>query len=216
MVAGNLSIEFNLRGFIGHGDCVYDWHTHIGLGHATIAAGDTDAMFVTAQEMGTTPVTWAGLQLLERYQRNDDPKHASRQQDKDRDGFVLGDGAVMMMLESLEIAQARGRLCGSGWLWHEWDTYHMTSPPEMDQCCLAMRNALRDAGMNPSDVGPHQRSWNVDAGGDVAKLWPQAYLGHIRLSGQLNKVDDRTSAGAAGAVEQYSRFSRSGMMHHLR
>ena len=110
-------------------------------------------MLVGGAEMGTTPVGLGGFAAARALStRNDDPEHASRPWDKQRDGFVLGDGAGVMMLESPESAQARGakiyaEVVGFGM---SGDAYHMTSPPEDGRgAALAMRNALLDAGMNP-------------------------------------------------------------------
>ena len=158
--------------------------------------------------MGTTPVGWAGLQLLGALStRNDDPEHASRPWDKDRDGFVLGDGAGVMMLESLESAQARGakiyaEVVGFGM---SGDAYHMTSLPEDGRgAALAMRNALRDAGMNPSDVDYINAHGTSTPAGDVAETVAiKSVFGEHAYDLAVSSTKSMIGhlLGAAGAVE---------------
>ena len=158
MIAGNLSIMYNLQGpnLAVVTACTTGTH-NIGLGARMVAAGDVDAMLVGGAEMATTPVGIGGFAAARALStRNDDPESASRPWDSDRDGFVLGDGAGMLMLESLESAQARGasiycELTGFGM---SGDAYHMTSPPEDGAgAALAMENALNDAQVNAEQVG---------------------------------------------------------------
>ena len=126
--------------------------THnIGLGARLIAQGDADAMLVGGAEMATTPVGLGGFAAARALStRNDDPEAASRPWDADRDGFVLGDGAGVKMLEEYEIAKARGakiyaEVLGFGM---SGDAYHMTLPPEDGRGAAAsMTNAIRDAGV---------------------------------------------------------------------
>jgi len=138
-----------------------------------VAAGDVDAMLVGGAEMATTPVGIGGFAAARALStRNDDPESASRPWDSDRDGFVLGDGAGMLMLESLESAQARGaniycELTGFGM---SGDAYHMTSPPEDGRgAAAAMRQALADAGLNASDLDYINAHGTSTEAGDLAE-----------------------------------------------
>jgi len=157
MIAGNLSILYNLQGpnIAVVTACTTGTH-NIGLGARMIAAGDVDAMLVGGAEMATTPVGIGGFAAARALStRNDDPERASRPWDADRDGFVLGDGAGMLMLESLESAKSRGariycELTGFGM---SGDAYHMTSPPENGRGAAAsMQQALNDAGLSKEDI----------------------------------------------------------------
>lgn len=174
MIAGNLSIMYNLQGpnLAVVTACTTGTH-NIGLGARMVAAGDVDAMLVGGAEMATTPVGIGGFAAARALStRNDDPESASRPWDSDRDGFVLGDGAGMLMLESLESAQARGaniycELTGFGM---SGDAYHMTSPPEDGRgAAAAMRQALADAGLNASDLDYINAHGTSTEAGDLAE-----------------------------------------------
>jgi 3-oxoacyl-[acyl-carrier-protein] synthase II len=157
MVAGHLSIRFGLRGpNLGVvSACTTSTHA-IGLAMRAIQYGDADIIFAGGSECATTPTALAGFsQAKALSERNDDPQGASRPWDKDRDGFVMGDGGGAMILEELEHAKARGariyaEVVGFGM---SGDAYHITAPPDDGAGArLAMQNALRDAQMNPSDI----------------------------------------------------------------
>ena len=174
MIAGNLSIMYNLQGpnFAVVTACTTGTH-NIGLGARMVAAGDVDAMLVGGAEMATTPVGIGGFAAARALStRNDDPERASRPWDSDRDGFVLGDGAGMLMLESLDSARERGahiycELTGFGM---SGDAYHMTSPPEDGRgAAAAMRQALADAGLNASDLGYVNAHGTSTEAGDLAE-----------------------------------------------
>jgi 3-oxoacyl-[acyl-carrier-protein] synthase II len=209
MVAGNLSIEFNLRGpnLAMVTACTTGTHS-IGLGARLIAAGDADAMLVGGAEMGTTPAGLGGFAAARALStRNDDPATASRPWDKDRDGFVLGDGAGVMLIESLESAQARGaniyaEVVGFGM---SGDAYHMTSPPEDGRgAALSMRNALRSAGMNADAVDYINAHGTSTPAGDVAEtLAIKSVFGdhahNVAVSSTKSMIGHLL--GAAGAVE---------------
>ena len=174
MIAGNLSIMYNLQGpnIAVVTACTTGTH-NIGLGARMIAAGDVDAMLVGGAEMATTPVGIGGFAAARALStRNDNPESASRPWDSDRDGFVLGDGAGMLMLESLESAQARGaniycELTGFGM---SGDAYHMTSPPEDGRgAAAAMRQALADAGLNAGDLDYINAHGTSTEAGDLAE-----------------------------------------------
>jgi len=209
MVAGNLSIEFNLRGpnLAMVTACTTGTHS-IGLGARLIAAGDADAMLVGGAEMGTTPAGLGGFAAARALStRNDDPAAASRPWDKDRDGFVLGDGAGVMLIESLESAQARGaniyaEVVGFGM---SGDAYHMTSPPEDGRgAALSMRNALTSAGMNADAVDYINAHGTSTPAGDVAEtLAIKSVFGdhahNVAVSSTKSMIGHLL--GAAGAVE---------------
>ena len=209
MVAGNLSIEFNLRGpnLAMVTACTTGTHS-IGLGARLIAAGDADAMLVGGAEMGTTPAGLGGFAAARALStRNDDPATASRPWDKDRDGFVLGDGAGVMLIESLESAQARGaniyaEVVGFGM---SGDAYHMTSPPEDGRgASLSMRNALTSAGMNADAVDYINAHGTSTPAGDVAETLAiksvfGAHAHNVAVSSTKSMIGHLL--GAAGAVE---------------
>lgn len=209
MVAGNLSIEFNLRGpnLAMVTACTTGTHS-IGLGARLIAAGDADAMLVGGAEMGTTPAGLGGFAAARALStRNDDPATASRPWDRDRDGFVLGDGAGVMLIESLESAQARGahiyaEVAGFGM---SGDAYHMTSPPEDGRgAALSMRNALTSAGMNPQDVDYINAHGTSTPAGDVAEtLAIKSVFGDHSYDLAVSSTKSMIGhlLGAAGAVE---------------
>ena len=209
MVAGNLSIEFNLRGpnLAMVTACTTGTHS-IGLGARLIAAGDADAMLVGGAEMGTTPAGLGGFAAARALStRNDDPATASRPWDKERDGFVLGDGAGVMLIESLESAQARGaniyaEVVGFGM---SGDAYHMTSPPEDGRgAALSMRNALASAGMNADEVDYVNAHGTSTPAGDVAEtLAIKSVFGDHAYDLAVSSTKSMIGhlLGAAGAVE---------------
>ena len=209
MVAGNLSIEFNLRGpnLAMVTACTTGTHS-IGLGARLIAAGDADAMLVGGAEMGTTPVGLGGFAAARALStRNEEPHKASRPWDKDRDGFVLGDGAGVMLIESLHSAMARGaniyaEVVGFGM---SGDAYHMTSPPEDGRgAALSMRNALLNAGMNPHEVDYINAHGTSTLAGDLAETLAikSVYGDHAKdLAVSSTKSMIGHLLGAAGAVE---------------
>ena len=209
MVAGNLSIEFNLRGpnLAMVTACTTGTHS-IGLGARLIAAGDADAMLVGGAEMGTTPAGLGGFAAARALStRNDDPSTASRPWDKERDGFVLGDGAGVMLIESLESAQARGaniyaEVVGFGM---SGDAYHMTSPPEDGRgAALSMRNALTSAGMNADEVNYINAHGTSTPAGDVAEtLAIKSVFGDHSCDLAVSSTKSMIGhlLGAAGAVE---------------
>jgi 3-oxoacyl-[acyl-carrier-protein] synthase II len=157
MVAGHLSIRYGLRGpNLGVvSACTTSTHS-IGFGMRCIQYGDADIIIAGGSECATTPTALAGFsQARALSERNDDPQSASRPWDKDRDGFVMGDGGGAVILEELEHARARGariyaECIGFGM---SGDAYHITAPPEDGAGArLAMVNALRDAQVNPTDI----------------------------------------------------------------
>ncbi|MBM7036587.1 beta-ketoacyl-ACP synthase II [Vibrio ulleungensis] len=175
MVAGNLSIMRGLRGpnIAISTACTTGLHN---IGHAArmIAYGDAEAMVAGGSEKASTPLGMAGFGAAKALStRNDSPQQASRPWDKDRDGFVLGDGAGMMVLEEYEHAKARGakmyaEIVGFGM---SGDAYHMTSPSEDGSGgALAMEAALRDAGIDGTQVGYINAHGTSTPAGDIAEL----------------------------------------------
>jgi 3-oxoacyl-[acyl-carrier-protein] synthase II len=155
MISGNLSIMFGLKGpnIAVVTACTTGLHA-IGLSARTIAYGDADVMVCGGAESTVSPLAVGGFASAKALSsRNDDPATASRPWDKGRDGFVLGEGAGVLVLEEYEHAKARGakiyaELAGFGM---SGDAYHMTAP-DTDGPRRSMVNALRDAGVNPDEV----------------------------------------------------------------
>ena len=157
LVSGHLSIAFNLTGpnLAVATACTTSTHA-LGLAMRLIQYGDADAMLAGGSEMSTCVTGMSGFaQAKALSQRNDDPQGASRPWDKDRDGFVMGDGAGAVMLEEYEQAKARGakiyaELVGFGM---SGDAFHVTAPPEDGEGARkAMAKALVDAQLNPDQV----------------------------------------------------------------
>ncbi|MEF1291940.1 beta-ketoacyl-ACP synthase II [Vibrio sp. M260118] len=210
MVAGNLSIMRGLRGpnIAISTACTTGLHN---IGHAArmIAYGDAEAMVAGGAEKASTPLGMAGFGAAKALStRNDEPQKASRPWDKDRDGFVLGDGAGMMVLEEYEHAKARGakiyaEVVGFGM---SGDAYHMTSPSEDGSGgALAMEAAMRDAGITGTQVGYVNAHGTSTPAGDVAEI-----KGVKRALGEEGAKQVKVSStksmtghllGAAGSVE---------------
>ncbi len=209
MISGNLSIKY---GFSGPNlaiatACTTGAHC-IGLAARLIACGDADAMVAGGAEMATTPVGLGGFTAARALStRNDDPQAASRPWDKDRDGFVLSDGAGMLVLEEYEFARQRGatiyaELVGFGM---SGDAYHMTSPPEDGRgAALAMENAMRDAAIDAADIDYVNAHGTSTVAGDIAELRAiKRALGTAADSVAVSSTKSMIGhmLGAAGAVE---------------
>ncbi|MGX0134263.1 beta-ketoacyl-ACP synthase II [Cupriavidus metallidurans] len=155
MISGHLSIIHGLKGpnLAAVTACTTGLHS-IGLAARLIQAGDCDAMLAGGAESTVSPLGIGGFAAARALStRNDDPAAASRPWDKDRDGFVLGEGAGVMMLEEYESAKARGariyaELIGFGM---SGDAFHMTAP-NTDGPRRCMVAAIKDAGINPGEV----------------------------------------------------------------
>jgi 3-oxoacyl-[acyl-carrier-protein] synthase II len=209
MISGNLSIKYGFQGpnLAVVTACTTGTH-NIGLAARLIAYGDADAMVVGGAEMATTPVGLGGFAAARALStRNDDPQAASRPWDRDRDGFVLSDGAGVMVLEEYEFAKARGariyaELSGFGM---SGDAYHMTSPPEDGSGAAAsMVAALNDAGVSPDVVDYINAHGTSTAAGDLAESKAvEKALGHAAANVAVSSTKSMIGhlLGAAGAVE---------------
>jgi 3-oxoacyl-[acyl-carrier-protein] synthase II len=155
MAAGYVSIYFNARGpnCCTTTACAASAHS-IGYAAMMIENGDADAMIAGGTEAPLIPMTIAGFNVMRAIStRNEEPERASRPFDKDRDGFIISEGAGMLILEELEHAKKRGariyaEILGSGM---SGDAYHITSP-SLDGPVRCMKSALRNAKLNPEDV----------------------------------------------------------------
>ena len=209
MVAGHLTIMLGLRGpsISISTACTSGVHN---IGHAArmIAYGDADAMLAGGTEKASTQLGVGGFGAARALStRNDNPQAASRPWDKDRDGFVLGDGAGILVLEEYQHAKARGakiyaELVGFGL---SSDAYHMTSPPaDGAGAAQAMENALRDAGVTPAQVGYINAHGTSTAAGDKAETQAvKSVYGDAAARVMVSSTKSMTGhlLGAAGAVE---------------
>ncbi|CAM3603465.1 beta-ketoacyl-ACP synthase II [Rahnella victoriana] len=209
MIAGHLSIMFGLRGpSISIATACTSGVHNIGHAARIIAYNDADVMLAGGAEKASTPLGVGGFGAARALStRNDNPQAASRPWDKDRDGFVLGDGAGIMVLEEYEHARKRGakiyaEIVGFGM---SSDAFHMTSPPEDGAgAALAMENALRDAGVSAAQIGYINAHGTSTSAGDKAET--QAVKSVFGADAQKVMVSSTKSMtghllGAAGAVE---------------
>ncbi|HLW23593.1 MAG TPA: beta-ketoacyl-ACP synthase II [Steroidobacteraceae bacterium] len=209
LVSGHLSINFNLKGpnLAVATACTTSTHA-IGLAMRLIQTGDADAMLAGGSEMATCPTGMSGFaQAKALSQRNDDPQGASRPWDRDRDGFVMGDGAGAMMLEDYDQARARGakiyaELLGFGM---SGDAFHVTAPPDDgDGARRSMVNALLDARLDPSQVqyvNAHATSTPLGDRAETTAIHRAFGESAARLAVSSTKSMTGHLLGAAGVVE---------------
>jgi 3-oxoacyl-[acyl-carrier-protein] synthase II len=209
LVSGHLSIAFNITGpnLAIATACTTSTHA-IGMAMRMIQYGDVDAMLAGGSEMATCVTGMSGFaQAKALSQRNDDPQGASRPWDKDRDGFVMGDGAGAMMLEEYEQAKARGakiycEIIGFGM---SGDAFHVTAPPEDGEGARkSMVNALKDAKLNPDQVqyiNAHATSTPLGDRAETTAI--HRAFGEAAKSIAVSSTKSMTGhlLGAAGAVE---------------
>lgn len=209
MLPGQITLITGIKGpnFSAVSACASSNHS-IGTAMRMIQYGDADVMFAGGAERGSSPTSMGGFCAMKAMStRNDDPARASRPWDAGRDGFVLGDGAGVLVLEEYEHAKARGariycELAGFG---ATSDAFHMTAPSENGEGparCMAM--AFRDAGINPEDVGYLNAHGTSTPLGDVAEtLAIKRALGDHAYKTMVSSTKSMTGhlLGAAGGVE---------------
>lgn len=209
MISGHLSIMFGMKGpnFAVTTACATGVH-NIGFAARTIAYGDADVMVAGGAEDVTSPLGVAGFGAAKALStRNDDPTAASRPWDKDRDGFVIGDGAGVMVMEEYEHAKARGatiygELVGFGM---SGDAFHMTSPPSDGAgAAAAMVNAINDAKLSLEQIGYINAHGTSTPAGDKAEAAAvKSVFGDHAYNVLVSSTKSMTGhlLGAAGAVE---------------
>ena len=209
MLPGQVSLLTGIKGpnFSAVSACATSNHS-IGMAMRMIQYGDADVMIAGGAERGSSPTSVGGFCSMKAMStRNEDPTRASRPWDKDRDGFVLGDGAGILVLEEYERAKARGariycELAGFG---ATSDAFHMTAPSENGEGparCMTM--AFNDAGINPDEVGYLNAHGTSTPLGDLAEtLAIKRALGEHAYKTMVSSTKSMTGhlLGAAGGVE---------------
>lgn len=209
MAPGLISIKYGLKGpsYSIVSACATGAH-NIGDAARMISYGDADVMLAGGTEMATTPIGvggFAAARALSR--RNDEPELASRPWDKDRDGFVLGDGAAVIVLEEYEYAKKRGaniyaELIGFGM---SSDAFHITAPDETGMgSYYAMQNTLHDAKLNPEDINYINAHGTSTIAGDIVEaIAIKKLFGDQAYKTPISSTKSMTGhmLGAAGAIE---------------
>ena len=209
MISGQVSIMTGAKGpnIAAVTACTTGTH-NIGLAMRMIQYGDADVMIAGGAEFATTPTSVGGFCSMKAMStRNDEPTRASRPWDVERDGFVMGDGAGVLVLEEYERAKARGariyaELVGFGM---SGDAYHMTSPSENGEGGgRCMRAAINDAGIDPSQIGYINAHGTSTPAGDVAEtMGIKGVLGAHASKVMVSSTKSMTGhlLGAAGGIE---------------
>jgi 3-oxoacyl-[acyl-carrier-protein] synthase II len=209
MASGLFSMYYNLRGpnFATCSACATANHA-IGEAWRTLKMGDAQVMFAGGTEATIVPVGIGGFCAMRAMStRNDDPQHASRPFDKDRDGFVMGEGAGMLVLEELEHAKKRGAkiYCEIAGYGNTADAHHLTAPsPGGEGAARCMKMALRTGGLNLEDVSYINAHGTSTPQGDVCETQAikTVFGEHARkLAVSSTKGATGHMLGAAGAVE---------------
>lgn len=209
MASGLISMYYNLRGpnFATCSACATANHA-IGEAWRTIKMGDAQVMLAGGSEATIIPIGIGGFCAMRAMStRNDDPKRASRPFDKDRDGFVMGEGAGVLILEELEHAKARGAqiYCEVAGYGNTADAHHLTAPsPNGEGAARCMRMALRSGGLNPTDISYVNAHGTSTPQGDVCETQAikTVFGDHAhKLAVSSTKGATGHMLGAAGAVE---------------
>lgn len=207
MITGHVAMRYNLKGpnLALATACTTGAHC-IGMAAQMIQNGSADVMLAGGSEKASCPIGVGGFAAARALStRNDDPTAASRPWDKDRDGFVLGDGAAVVVLESLEHAKARNatiyaEVAGFGM---SGDAFHITQP-SVEGPLLSMQNALRNGGMNPEDVDYINAHGTSTPIGDINETRAiQSCFGDMAPKIPVSSTKSMTGhlLGAAGAIE---------------
>ena len=208
MASGYVSLKFGFKGpnISIVSACSSASHS-IGFSFRSIAHGDADVMLTGGTEMSTTPLGLAGFNAAKALStKNDSPEEASRPFDKDRDGFVLGEGAGCLMLEEREHAIKRGaniyaEIIGFGM---SADAYHITSPPlDGEGAARSMKSALKDASLNPEDIQYINAHGTSTTAGDLAETIAIKSVFKNPSDFIVSSTKSMTGhlLGAAGAIE---------------
>jgi 3-oxoacyl-[acyl-carrier-protein] synthase II len=209
MGSGLFSMYYGLRGPNVATCSACSTATHaIGEAWRTIKMGDASVMFAGGSEAAILPLGLGGFAAMRALSlRNDDPQRSSRPFDRDRDGFVMGEGAGVVVLEELEYAKTRGahiyaEIVGYG---NTADAYHLTAPsPGGEGAARCMRMALRSAGLNPSDISYINAHGTSTPQGDIAETQAvKTVFGDYASKVAVSSTKGATGhmLGAAGAVE---------------
>ena len=209
MASGMFSLYNGLRGpnIATCSACATASHA-IGEAWRTLVMGDADVMLAGGTEAAINPIAMSGFDSMKAMsRRNDDPQHASRPFDADRDGFVMGEGSGVVMLETLEHAKARGAkiYCEIAGYGNTADAHHMTSPaPGGEGGARAMQAALASGGLNPGDISYINAHGTSTPQGDVCETQAiKTIFGDHSRSLAVSSTKGATGhmLGAAGSVE---------------
>jgi len=209
LAAGQIAMMFNARGANSSLVTACAAATHsIGEAFRTIQRGETDAMVTGGTEAVITPLAVGGFCSMKALStRNDEPQRASRPFDRDRDGFIMGEGSGMLVLEELEFAKKRGakirgELIGFG---QSCDAYHMTSPtPDGDGAMRCLNATIKDAGLNHEEISYiNAHGTSTPLNDKIESIAVKRVLGEMAYKVPISSTKSMTGhlLGAAGAIE---------------